>query len=206
MSKKRETVYLTGKIFWAKIFGPPRTNYNEDSREWAFEFEPNEEAVAMIAERGLSDRLQTGRKRDGTIRRGYEDRKPFLTLKRPEKDYEDNDNDPIRVVDAANQEWSGAKLGNETEVDVKVNIVDYGVGKFKGIYPQAIRILDLVSFVSEEFAPLPSDDPRVKAAKAKTDDFKKDFGLIEDEAEPEATTAAADTTTSSQDLDDDVPL
>lgn len=211
MSSKRETVYLHGYIYWPKIFGAPRKNYEDTGREWRFEFEPDAESVAKLTERGVGDRVRLGKKRDGTFRKNYEDRAPFMDLKRDEFDYEKNLNDPIRVVDAANQPWNDKTLlGNRTEVDVKVNIVDYGAGKFKGIYPQAIRVLELAPYVSEEFEPLPQDDPRVRAVKTKTDDFRKDFGLEEDEEAPtsetQPQTEQPKEVQANSDLDDDVPL
>lgn len=206
MSRKRETLYLTGKLYWAKVFGAPRTNYNEDGREWTFEFEPDADSVAALTERGLGDRVKLGKKADGTFKRGYEDRLPYMNLKRPELDFEGKPNEHIRVVDAANQEWTGGKIGNETEADVKVNIVDYGAGKKKGIYPQAIRVLELVPFVSEEFAPLDASDPRVQKAKAKADDFRKDFGLDDNVKEVEAKPTMEEPHPFDPELDDDVPL
>ena len=201
MSKKRDTVYLTGKIYWAKIFGDPRTNYNEDGKEWAFEFEPDAASEKELRGRGLGDRIKDGRKKDGTFRAGYDTRAPFINLKRNELDYQSKPNENIRVVDAANQTWpEKTLLGNGSIVDVKVNIVDYGAGKFDGIYPQAIRVLELVPYESEDFAPLPDDDPRKQKAKSLAPDFKADFGL---EGTPEPEQAIVPT---EEDLNDEVPL
>lgn len=177
--QKRVTEYMRGRIFWAKIFGAPRPNYDGDAREWTFEFEPDENGVETLEEHGLEDRLKD--KRD---KKGYEDREPFLILKRKEFKYDGDRNEHIRVVDAQNQPWSGnALIGNETVVDVKVTIVDYGPRKKKGIYPTAIRVLDLVPFVPQEFAPLDEDDEYVQAAKEQKDTFARDFGLEDDDEE-----------------------
>lgn len=223
MSRKRETIYLHGYIYWAKIFGSPRPNYDGDAREWSLEFEPDSDAIDMLTERGLADRLKTGRKADGTIRAGYEDRSPFLNLRRNEFDFEGKPNEHIRVVDAANQPWDDKKLlGNKTEVDLKINIVDYGPRKKAGIYPQAIRVLELVPYVSEEFKPLDDDDPRVKKARANApkDTFREDFDLADPEPEteqeeapetestdePETATEAAPEPIRDAELDDDMPV
>ena len=202
-SKKREIVYLHGKVYWAKVLGAPRTNYNEDGREWSFEFEPDAEGVVTLTEHGLEDRL-----RDRSDKKGYEDRGKFIILRRNELDYEGNPNEHIRIVDAADQKWDENKLlGNATEVDVKVQIVDYGRGKKKGIYPVAIRVLELVPYESTDFEALPDDDPRVAKAKSakrnttRADDFEKDFGLDEDEPEvPDVNDEQ-----NHPDLDDDMP-
>lgn len=208
--RKRETVYLTGKLHWVRVFGTPRTNYNEDGREWAFEFEPNEQSIDELDARGLRDRLKDGRKKDGTIRKGYEDRKLFLVLKRKEFDYEGAPNENIRVVDAANQPWNEkSMIGNGTDADVKVSIVDYGPGKFDGIYPVAIRVLELVAYVSEEFAPLDDGDPRKMAVQKAKDDFAKDFGLDDDDHEEEAPvkpSARKKAPIPDGELDDDMPV
>lgn len=205
MTKKRDTVYMHGKVYWAKIFGAPRTNYNEDGREWAFEFEPDEAGrELLIKEFKLKDRLKDKFKKDGSLRAGYEKRdNEFIILKRKEFDYEGEPNEHIRVVDADNKPWNPKEeLGNETEVDVKVQIVDYGVGKKKGIYPVALRVLDLVPFTRTDFAPLPEEDERVKKARAKNtgpsveEDFGGDDGDTLDDA-PE--------TPDTDDLDDDMP-
>jgi hypothetical protein len=204
---KRETVYLRGKGYWMKIFDAPRPNYGGDAREWTFEFEPDEASIELLEEHDLGDRLK-----DKSNKKGYEGRGKFLTLKRGEFDYEGNPNEHIRVVDAANTPFPDKTLiGNESEIDVKVSIVDYGVGRFKGIYPIAIRVLELVPYQSEEFAPLPTSDPRRKAAESRKGDFERDFGLdTPDETEPEAPapkpSGRKKAVLSESELDDDMPL
>lgn len=210
MTQKRDTVYMHGYIYWAKIFGAPRTNYNEDGREWAFEFEPDDEGVEVITKKyKLKDRLKDKFKKDGSVRKGYEERdRPFLNLRRKEFDYEGEPNEHIRVVDAANQTWNPKEeLGNKTEVEVKLQIVDYGPGKKSGIYPIAIRVLDLVPFVRNDFAPLPEEDERVQKAKAKNKgpSFEEDFGMTDEGDTPEVT-APEESSTTNDDLDDDVPV
>lgn len=219
--QKRKTVYLQGKLFFAKVLDAPRPNYDGDAREWTFEFEPDEASVEVLREHELADRLKTGRKQDGTMRKNYENRNPFLILRRGEFKTTGERNDKIRVVDSANQEWSSRmKIGNETVADVKVQIVDWGPRKKKGIYPLAIRIHDAeyVPYVPQEFDALPDDDPNVQAARARDDEFRRDFGLAdqpEEQEEPEAEietipdpTGIDDTeeTPDEDPLDDEVPV
>jgi hypothetical protein len=64
-------------------------------------------------------------------------------------------------------------IGNGTTVDLKFEFKDYGKGKYPGLYPQAVRVLDYKEYVPQHFAPLSEDDPY--AAK----DFEQDFGLAE---------------------------
>ena len=53
---KRETVFASGKLYWAKIFGEPGPNYDGDAREWTLEFTPDD--VSFLKERGLLERLK----------------------------------------------------------------------------------------------------------------------------------------------------
>lgn len=201
--------YMRGKLYWAKIFGNPRPNYGGDAREWTFEFEPDENGVATLDDHGIKERL-----RDRKDKKGYEDRDPFLILKRKEFKTDGTPNDHIRIVDQNNQPWADNKLlGNETIADVKVNIVDYGPGKKKGIYPIAIRIMSHVPYQSNEFAPVAADDPYKKE-----DTFAADFGLDQssemedvpaDQAEAPAVeekpSKPAKTPIPDGDLDDEIP-
>lgn len=168
---KNETVFMRGKIYWAKIFGEPRPNYGGDAREWTFEFEPDEDGLALLKKMKLSDRLKDK----------YEDRGRFITLKQREFNSQGEKNKHIRVYDENDEPWDDKKLlGNATVVDLKINVVDYGPGKKAGIYPRAIRVRDLVEYQASEFAPVPADEKKAKPEKIKTDDFKKDFGLEDD--------------------------
>lgn len=207
MPQKRDTVYLQGKLYWFKALPDQlHDNYNEDGRQWAFEFEPDEASVATLTGAGLEDRLKTGKKKDGTMRKNYEGRSPFIVLKRAEFKEDGKPNDPIRIVDAANQPWPvKARIGNTTAADVKVSIVDYGTGKFKGIYPLAIRVLDLVPYAPNDFDELPEDDERVKKAKSEYDQFRQDFDLGDEE---EAVVRPMEDNSDAQrdDLDDEVPV
>jgi hypothetical protein len=45
---------------------------------------------------------------------------------------------------------------------VKFKVTDYGKGKPTGVYPQALRILELKPYVRQEFAPLPEDSQYVQ--------------------------------------------
>lgn len=181
MANKRTTLYLHGRIYWAKIFGAPRRNYDGDAREWTFEFEPDEDSLEELRNMklDLEDRVK-----DKSHKKGYENRGAFITLKRGEFKSNGEKNEHIRVVDAAGQPWGGALIGNNSEVDVKVNVVDYGPRKKAGIYPQAIRVLDLVEFEREEFAPLPKDDERRVKAEAKRQAVADDFANDDDDDVP----------------------
>lgn len=152
----RTTIFASGKIYWAKIFGTPRPNYDGDAREWTLEFEP--EDTSFLKEHKLLDRLKDK----------HEDRPPYLVLRKSELSKDGEKNEPIRVYDEDNQTWDPSKmLGNETKADLKLIIADYGKGKKKGIYVNAIRVTGYVPYVSNEFAGMDSKSP-AKVEKKKT--------------------------------------
>lgn len=174
-ANNKATVFLSGKLYWAKVLGEPRPNYGGDAREWTFEFEPDEKGVAILEQHGLADRLKDK----------YEDRGKFLVLRKSEFNKDGNPNQPIRIYDDEDQEWDRTKLiGNGSEGDVKLDIRDYGVGKKKGVYPVAIRVTNLVVYQSAEFggmdkaeqeaAGAPAPKARKAAPKAKFDDDNLD--------------------------------
>jgi hypothetical protein len=151
----KTTLYLTGKIYWAKVLGNPRPNYSKDGNEWTFEFEPNAEGVKALKNAKLADRLKDK----------YEDRGRFLTLRKAELAKDGKPNTPIRVYDNENQAWPAETLiGNGSVVDVKLDVRDYGPGKKQGVYPIAIRVTELVPYVSSEFGAMDNDAKPEKAA------------------------------------------
>ncbi len=159
---------MSGKLYWAKIFGPPRLNYNGDGKEWTFEFEPDKDGVAILKEQKLLDRLKNK----------HDDRPAYLVLKKKELDADGKPNDPIRVYGPDNETWdSKVLIGNGTSAQVKLDIRDYGPGKKKGVYPTAIKVMELVEYKQTDFPETPA---AVSGAKGKKDDFKKDFGLDAD--------------------------
>lgn len=158
--------FLSGKLYWAKVLGTPRPNYGGDAREWTFEFEPDEAGVAIIKKHKLTDRLKNK----------YDDRGAFLTLRKSEFNRDGNENPPIRVYNEDNEEWDNNKLiGNGSLGDVKLDIRDYGPGKHKGIYPVAIRVTELVPYISSEFGAMDADEE----APAKPSKSKKKPGFNE---------------------------
>ena len=190
MKLAKEISYIRGKLFWAKVLGDPVPNYNKDGNEWVFDLALDADGVKQA--KGLKKL---------TIKDKDDDRGQFLTFKQKELRANGEPNQPIRIMDAAGKDWDpNEKIGNGTVADVKFEIRDYGVGKYPGIYPRAIRILDHVAYKTEEFAPLSSDDKffakaqeaeaAYKQSDAEDEAFKRDFGGH----------------TAPDDLDDDVPM
>jgi len=177
MATSKSTVFMSGEVYWAKVLGNPRPNYNGDAREWSFEFEPDEHGIAKLKQHKLTDRLKDK----------YEDqgRGKFIVLRRTEFSKDGNPNTPIRIYDGEGNEWDKTKLlGNKTKVDVKLDIRDYGPGKKKGVYPVAIRVKELVPYQSSEFGGMDREateevEVTEKPPKRK-DTFKQDFDLDDD--------------------------
>ena len=164
----KKVIFVSGKLFWAKVLGDPRPNYSKDGFEWTFEFEPDAAGLKKIEAAGIGDKLKNK----------YEDRGRFLSLKRASTNKDGAPNTPIRVYDGDDQEWDSSKLiGNATSADVKLDIRDYGPGKRMGVYPVAIRVKELVQYQSSEFGAMDGDD--APAAKPKTK-AKANFDLDDD--------------------------
>lgn len=177
----RKTVFVTGKVYWAKIVGDKALvqNYERDGREWTVELVPDD--TTFLKENKLLDRLKD--KEDAK----NPDKGAFIILKKPEFDKEGEKNEPFRIYDGTGEEqvaWDDRLIGNGSSVDAKLQIVDWGPGKKKSIYLIALRVTDLVPYVSNEFGAMDDNRPAKKPAKKPT----------------KASTAELD------DLDDDVPF
>src|SRR5690606_1896820 len=146
------------------------------------EFEPDEKGVAILKQHKLTDRLKDK----------YEDRGPFLVLRKSEFNKDGNPNPPLRVYDNEDNEWDRSKLiGNGSSADVKLDIRDYGPGKKRGICPVAIRISDRIVYQSAEFSGMDkAEDEADKGAPAPA----------------KARKAAAKPKFDDEDLNDDIPF
>lgn len=149
-SVSRNTVFIKGKLFWAKVLGEPRPNYGGDAREWSFELELDEAGIQTFLKNGIADRIKGKGYNLGT-KGQHKDREPFIQLKKPELNKEGEKNKPIRVYDNEDQPWGEDLIGNGTEAYVKIDIRNYGAGRKSGVYPVAIKVLDLVEYHSSEF-------------------------------------------------------
>ena len=134
------TVFVEGKVYWAKIVGPKalHDNYDRDGRQWAYELVPDN--VDFLKEHRLLDRLKEANDPANP------DKGEYLVLKKPEYNKDGEKNDPITIIDADQNEWDGKLLGNGTGVVAKLTIADFGKGKKKAIWTQAIMVTDLVPY------------------------------------------------------------
>ena len=179
------THYIRGTAYWAKVTGKARKNNFDDYYEWTIDVSPDAEGLKLVKQLGMSDRQKDPKSGDPRGDNRY------ITFRQKAHRADGTPNEPIKIVEADGKTtWDDNKLiGNGSKVDIKFRVKDYGKGKKAGVYIVAIRVLDLVKFESQAFAPLDEDDEFFAAEDAKVDDktFKEDFGLADD------------------DLDDDVP-
>ncbi len=170
MANDNVTVVLRGETSFAKVLpGQLSLNYNKDGKEWKLDLVIDDATERELKKLGVGDRVK--------FKDNYVDGRPFITLKQPELRRDGQANDPIKIVNAANQPWNDtAELGNGSVVDVKLNIKDYGKGKKKGIYIRAIRVVKHVEYTRDEFAPITPDDPMYSTAM-QAKDFEEDFQL-----------------------------
>jgi len=180
----KQTIYIRGKAYWAKILGDPVWNYSKDGKEWKMDLTIDDKALATLKSAGIGDRVK-----DKDDERGK-----FITLKQRATRADGTPNLPPRVVASDNSAWDqNTLIGNETPVDVKIEVRDNGKGKKHGVYIRAVRVLELKQYIPQEFAPIGEDDefygkaPPVKAAPSKNEfspeedaGFKKDFGISDD--------------------------
>lgn len=152
------TIFSTGKIYWAKVIGAPRDNYEKTGKEWSLDFMPDD--ISFMSENGLADRIKTDAK--GHIPG------PYIRLRKNEMNKEGEKMPPIRIYDENNEDWDDRLLGNETKVVAKINIKDYGKGKKKGMYIQALRVEELVEFKSSDFGAYDKVEGKTFTKKAVT--------------------------------------
>lgn len=158
-------VFVPGKIYWAKIVGQNSAvpNYEKTAKEWTYELEPDD--ISFLKEHRLLDRLKDKNATDG--------RGEYLFLKKPERNKDGELNTPIKIYDKDNNDWDDRLLGNGTRVVAKLKITDWGAGKKKSIWTQAIRVEELVPYEGKSggaFSDYDGNDdtPAKPAAKAKT--------------------------------------
>lgn len=145
---------MVGKTNWTKVLGDPVDNYNKDGKEWTFDFTPDADGEKLIRSLGIGAKLKNKDDERGT----------FIQFKQKAHRADGTANKPITVVDARNRPWDpNLKIGNGSTIEVKFNVVEYKATI--GVYPQAIRVLDLVPYERQEFAPLPEDNEYVQKAE-----------------------------------------
>jgi hypothetical protein len=174
MADKTKTVVIRGTLDWAKVTGKARPHTGEPRYDkgpfWSVDVTPNAESMALIKQLGLTEKLRDPSPKDKN-RKGEG---KFLSLRVLENKPDGSKNDPPKVVDLRGDDWNGSNLGNGTIGDVKVRVVDYGRSIPKGVYLQAIRVLDHVPYEEEAFKPLSEDDEFFAETESPSQDFDDD--------------------------------
>jgi len=202
---KNKVIVIRGILDWAKVLGPARPHTGEPRYDkgpyWSVEVTPDAKSMALLKSLGLD---KGGTKGTGKLREpSAKDTKRvgkgmFLPLKVLENKMVNGKpsgekNSPPSIKDVQGQNWEGGNLGNGTIADVKVKVVDYGPSVEKGVYLQAIRVLDHVEYEGEDFAPLSPDDEYFSPSSEGENFAAPEIGGDEPEAEQD-------------NLDDDVPF
>lgn len=151
MSEK-VTSYIRGTSWYCKLLGDPVLNYNKDGKEWTIDVQLDPSGVKQVKSLGLGSRIKN---KDN-------DMGDYLHFKQSETITvagEVKVMDPPKVVDSKGNTWDPEKkIGNGSVIDVKFEVKDYGVGKQKGVYLKAVRVLKHVPYEPNDFAPLSEDD------------------------------------------------
>lgn len=156
MASNTTTHVIRGKLSWAKVIGEPRLNTFTDEREWSVDVTPDAAGLKELDRIGITDKLKTPKKGDPR-------KEDFISFRQKEfredrKTGKKVENRPITIKDAAGNDWTGGLLGNGTVADVKFTVSKKVAGRPRGVYIQAIRVLQHVPFEVQEFAPLSEDD------------------------------------------------
>lgn len=143
----KQSYKIKGIAKWAKIFGEPLPNYNEDGNEWSIDLIPDEESVNLLNRLGIGDKV-----RDKKGQNVISFKRPEMKLSGPNKG---DPNAPIPVVDAADKAWpEDTSVGNGSVIEIKFGIFEIPPkGKFKGgpkpvIYE--VKVLKLVEYKKPE--------------------------------------------------------
>jgi hypothetical protein len=193
MPNSKEIVYIRGPIHWTKVLGDPVDNYDKNGREWTFDLALDKAGVKQM------NGIKVQGKPVKNIKNRDDERGDFVQFKQKYREPEEYERygqkvrsiaeQRIKVMDAEGNAWDqDVKIGNGTIADVKFEVVDYGKGKYAGVYPRAIRVLKHVPYAASEFAPMDESDEFYKAP-SKGDGFVDSFLGH----------------TASDDLDDDIP-
>lgn len=161
----RQTAYIRGTAFWAKIVGDPVPNYSKDGYEWVMDVALDSAGVKEVKALGIGDK----------IKNKDDERGQFIQVKQRRERADGGENRAPKIVNAAGRDWNGEKIGNGSKVDVKLSVVDYGKGKKKGVYLQGVRVLDLVTYETQEFPSLTPDDEFFAKASTEAPTFGQDF-------------------------------
>lgn len=179
-------ITLRGRVAYARVLGEPMDNFDKDGKEYKLDFLIDDaKDLPRLKKLGISGKVK--QKED------YLDGQPHMTVRqRTEKVRNETTglmewkNRP-KIEDIYGAAWPQDRLlGNDTVVDLKLRVADYGKALQKGTYISGIRVLDLVPYVKNAFEEIDKDDPYyIKAnaanAAAGNDEQEDDSGDADDE-------------------------
>ena len=135
---------IRGKAKWAKVIGDPVWGYENTFKEWTLDVVIDDETAERLKAEGLGDKI---REKNG---------EKFVKFSRKEFKSNGEPNKPIRIVDAKGNPWSGAKIGNDSVVNVNFAINEYKKGKFS-MNILALQVWDHIPYNDGGF-PVKEDD------------------------------------------------
>lgn len=182
-------ITLRGRAAYARVLGEPMDNFDKDGKEFKLDFilDDNKD-LARLKKLGVGDRVK--QKED------YLDGQPHMTVRQKTEKVKDETTNTMvwknrpKVEDIFGEAWPQATLlGNDTVIDLKLRVADYGKGFKKGIYISGIRVLELVPYVKNAFEEIDKDDPyyqkanaaRIQNSAAGNDEQEDDSGDADDE-------------------------
>lgn len=114
------------EVQWCKLLGEPRTNYNEDGKEWSVDFLLDDDQIKELESNGFSADFYLKKKERGSSElKVLEDGRKILTYRRPEKNADDKENKRVIVIDGEGMPWEQEKLiGNGSIVDIQYNVFE----------------------------------------------------------------------------------
>lgn len=159
-----------GKACWAKVVGAPKPGYDKTKKEWSFDLSlkgatiDGQDAAKALRKIGL------GR----FIKDKADDRGEFIHLKRKAVKADGKDAQPIRIVDAHNNDWDGRLIGNGSTLNVSVAVNENpGAGGKLQMFmsPLSIQVWDLTKYQPK--SEFPTKEHETSEETAATD--KKDW-------------------------------
>lgn len=185
---------IRGTLDWAKIVGKAR-KYTGNPKfdkgpEWTMDMTPNAEGKKALLALGLKKKFREPGEKDSRT-------EDYISFRVTENKANGEKNQPPKITNVRGEPWGSDLIGNGSVADVKIRVVDYGEGSQKGMYLQAVRVLDLVSYNIEAFPPLAEDDeyflPEEESEAGTDGSFEDDFNIEKTERNID-------------DLDDEIPV
>lgn len=132
------TFIVKGKIYWAKIVGEP-TEDQYKGLGWSFDLAVDEATKEDLIRRGCPA---------NKFKNKDDDRGDFLQFFRAAEKRDGTPGSPFKIVDSHKKDWTDAKIGNGSDVNIQMTINDWKFAGKSGKKPAviAIQIWDLIPY------------------------------------------------------------